>query len=374
MFPRRFARWYWDKSRSAHIECLTLMLLARPRTPRLRQGLAVVPPGPLAKGATSPHNAQRRLIGATCCLHWQNSGGMAPGATLPQSICRDPPATQAPPFVRGARLDGAWDTGAARLKQREFGSAFGGLPERPSSSAMRARSALFCLRTVLFCWWSSLVPAGSVLFRSKRSSISVSRQKADVADGSGTKKKCRQRPPRRRARALPEPRGDARRLCRQCNCCGKVPQNWQVLAHAYDHVEISPKNVRCGGCPCWGNIVTTAAPRSAPLRAGASSLPSCTAARWYATRAYSKSPKVPSPTCSRVLRRRSSSEVSHPLDVRLPARALYTRSRTMVGMIGLFSAPEASELGEASSTIASQVSCPAFPPAPIPCRTMDTSL
>ena len=46
----------------------------------------------------------------------------------------------------------------------EFEGVFGGLPERPSSSAIRARSALICLR-------SSSIVACSELFLSESSSI-----------------------------------------------------------------------------------------------------------------------------------------------------------------------------------------------------------
>ena len=65
-------------------------------------------------------------------------------------------------------------------------------------------------------------------------------QKANVENKSGSKKKCRK-----------GHLGVARELCRnpdvtrdffaeRCACGGKVPIKGQVLAHAYDHIEIPP--------------------------------------------------------------------------------------------------------------------------------------
>jgi len=57
----------------------------------------------------------------------------------------------------------------------------------------------------------------------------------------------------------------------RCDCGGKVPPKGQVIAHAYDHVEIPPIkpvttriNVHRGDCPCCGKTVTAAAPADMP--------------------------------------------------------------------------------------------------------------
>src|SRR5215470_8189367 len=53
----------------------------------------------------------------------------------------------------------------------EFVGVFGGLPARPSSSAMRARSVLICLRSSSILTWSELFCSRRSLFCSKSSSI-----------------------------------------------------------------------------------------------------------------------------------------------------------------------------------------------------------
>jgi transposase len=103
------------------------------------------------------------------------------------------------------------------------------------------------------------------------SSVPPSRgQKANVADVSGMKKGRKVRP------------GVARELCpnpdvirdifaERCDCGGKVPPSGQVLAHAYDHVEVPPIkpittriNLHRGDCSCCGKIVTAKPPVDMP--------------------------------------------------------------------------------------------------------------
>jgi transposase len=103
------------------------------------------------------------------------------------------------------------------------------------------------------------------------SSVPPSRgPKANVADGSGAKQGRKGRP------------GVARELCpnpdftrdifaERCACGGKVPLKGQVLAHAYDHVEVPPIkpnttriNLHRGDCPCCGKTVTAEAPADMP--------------------------------------------------------------------------------------------------------------
>jgi transposase len=104
------------------------------------------------------------------------------------------------------------------------------------------------------------------------SSLPPSRgQKANVAEASAKKKKCRKGRP-----------GVARELCanpdvtrdffaERCTCGGKVPLKGQVLAHAYDHIEIPPirpvttrNNLYRGDCSCCGKTVTAKPPADMP--------------------------------------------------------------------------------------------------------------
>jgi transposase len=96
-------------------------------------------------------------------------------------------------------------------------------------------------------------------------------QKANVADASGKKKGRKGRP------------GVARELCpnpdvirdifaERCACNGKVPRTGQVLAHAYDHVELPPIkptttriNLHSGDCACCGKAVIAEPPADMPL-------------------------------------------------------------------------------------------------------------
>jgi transposase len=95
-------------------------------------------------------------------------------------------------------------------------------------------------------------------------------QKANVADASGTKKGRKGRP------------GVARELCpnpdvtrdihaERCDCGAKLPPTGQVLAHAYDHVELPPIkpvttriNLHRGDCPGCGKTVTAQPPADMP--------------------------------------------------------------------------------------------------------------
>lgn len=95
-------------------------------------------------------------------------------------------------------------------------------------------------------------------------------QKANVPDACTTKKNRKGRP------------GIARELCanpdvtrdtyaERCDCGGKVPRTRQVLAHAYDHVEMPPIkpittriNLHRGDCACCGKTVTATPPADMP--------------------------------------------------------------------------------------------------------------
>jgi transposase len=95
-------------------------------------------------------------------------------------------------------------------------------------------------------------------------------QKANVADAPGTKKGRKGRP------------GVARELCpnpdvsrdiyaERCDCGAKLTVTGQVLAHAYDHVELPPMNpittrinLYRADCACCGKSVTAAAPADMP--------------------------------------------------------------------------------------------------------------
>ena len=83
-------------------------------------------------------------------------------------------------------------------------------------------------------------------------------QKANVADKSGRKKKCRKGRPGVARELCPNPDVTRDFFAERCACGGKVPLKGQVLAHAYDHVEIPPirpwttrNNLYKGDCACW---------------------------------------------------------------------------------------------------------------------------
>jgi hypothetical protein len=70
------------------------------------------------------------------------------------------------------------------------------------------------------------------------SSVPPSRgQKANVADPSA-KKKCRKGRPGVTRELCPNPDVTRDVFAERCDCGGKVPPKGQVLAHAYDHIEI----------------------------------------------------------------------------------------------------------------------------------------
>jgi len=88
-------------------------------------------------------------------------------------------------------------------------------------------------------------------------------QKANVADKSGRKKKCRKGRPGVARELCPNPDVTRDFFAERCACGGKVPLKGQVLAHAYDHVEIPPirpwttrNNLYKGDCACCGKTVT----------------------------------------------------------------------------------------------------------------------
>jgi transposase len=92
-------------------------------------------------------------------------------------------------------------------------------------------------------------------------------QKANVADASGTKKGCKGHP------------GVASELCanpdvtrdsyaERCGCGAKLLAAEQVLARAYDHVELPPITTRINlhraACPCCGKTITADPPADMP--------------------------------------------------------------------------------------------------------------
>jgi transposase len=96
-------------------------------------------------------------------------------------------------------------------------------------------------------------------------------QKANIADKSGRKKKCRKGRPGVARELCPNP--DVTRDCfaERCDCGGKVPLRGQVLAHAYDHIEIPPirpwttrNNLYKGDCSWCGKTVTAKPPADMP--------------------------------------------------------------------------------------------------------------
>jgi len=95
-------------------------------------------------------------------------------------------------------------------------------------------------------------------------------QKANVA-GTSTKKKCRKGRPGVARELCPNPDVTRNFFAERCGCCGKVPLKGQVLAHAYDHIEIPPirpwttrNNLYKGDCACCGKTVTAEPPADMP--------------------------------------------------------------------------------------------------------------
>jgi transposase len=96
-------------------------------------------------------------------------------------------------------------------------------------------------------------------------------QKANVADKSGRKKKCRKGRPGVARELCPNPDVTRDIFAERCDCGGKVSPKGQVLAHAYDHVELPPikplttrTNLYSGDCSCCGKTVTAEAPADMP--------------------------------------------------------------------------------------------------------------
>src|SRR5215510_7482394 len=96
-------------------------------------------------------------------------------------------------------------------------------------------------------------------------------QKANVADKSCRKKKCRKDRPGVARELCPNPDVTRDFLAERCDCGGKVPLKGQVLAHAYDHIEIPPirpwttrNNLFKGDCSCCGKTVTAKPPADMP--------------------------------------------------------------------------------------------------------------
>src|SRR5215469_3762123 len=96
-------------------------------------------------------------------------------------------------------------------------------------------------------------------------------QKANVADKSGRKKKCRKGRPGVARELCPNPDVTRDFYAERCACGGKVPLKGQVLAHAYDHIEIPPirpwttrNNLYKGNCACCGKAVTAKPPANMP--------------------------------------------------------------------------------------------------------------
>jgi transposase len=96
-------------------------------------------------------------------------------------------------------------------------------------------------------------------------------QKANVADTSGTEKKSRKGRPGVARELCPNPDVTRNIFAERCDCGAKLDPTGQVLAHAYDHVEIPPIkpnttriNLHRGNCPCCGKTVTAEAPADMP--------------------------------------------------------------------------------------------------------------
>jgi transposase len=96
-------------------------------------------------------------------------------------------------------------------------------------------------------------------------------QKPNVAGTSGRKKKCRKGRPGVARELCPNPDVTRDFFAERCDCGGKVPLKGQVLAHAYDHIEIPPirpwttrNNLYKGDCSCCGKTVTAKPPADMP--------------------------------------------------------------------------------------------------------------
>jgi transposase len=96
-------------------------------------------------------------------------------------------------------------------------------------------------------------------------------QKANVAAKSGKRKKCRKGRPGVTRELCPNPDVTRDIFAERCDCGGKVPAKDQVLAHAYDHVELpqiksttTRINLHSGDCDCCGKTVTAKPPADMP--------------------------------------------------------------------------------------------------------------
>ena len=95
-------------------------------------------------------------------------------------------------------------------------------------------------------------------------------QKANVQDASATTKSRKGRPGMARE-LCPNPDVTRNVYAECCDCGGKVSSSGQVLAHAYDHIELPPIkpittriNLHRGDCPCCGKTVTADSPTDMP--------------------------------------------------------------------------------------------------------------
>jgi transposase len=95
-------------------------------------------------------------------------------------------------------------------------------------------------------------------------------QKANVAEASA-KKKGRKGHPGVARELCPNPDVTRDIFAERCPCGGKVPRRGQVLAHAYDHVELPPIkptttriNLHSGDCSCCGKTVIAKPPADMP--------------------------------------------------------------------------------------------------------------
>ena len=95
-------------------------------------------------------------------------------------------------------------------------------------------------------------------------------QKTNVTSTS-TKKKCRKGRPGVARELCPNPDVTRDIFAERCDCGGKVPPKGQVLAHAYDHVELPPIkpvttriNLHRGDCARCGRTVTAKPPADMP--------------------------------------------------------------------------------------------------------------
>ena len=96
-------------------------------------------------------------------------------------------------------------------------------------------------------------------------------QKANVADASDKKKRRRKGHPGVARELCPNPDVTRDMYAERCACGVKLPAADQVLAHAYDHVELPPIkpvttriNLHRTDCPCCGKTVTAKPPAEMP--------------------------------------------------------------------------------------------------------------